>query len=157
MDEYDWAHLVKIFILAMVKWSANVLSKLSTEVNQEQKTETSPSQAPIMEAKQLYLQILNDRSFLMENPEILNTVTLQKAGWFNEEIFNKKQSTIFYLGHLFSISQILKFWGRLNISIVFYKLKLRQTLHHLSQITAGVLSWSRIIRSLSSFRFISDE
>lgn len=26
----------------------------------------------------------------MENPEILSTVTLQKAGWFNEEIFNKK-------------------------------------------------------------------
>lgn len=74
----------------------------------EQKAETSPSQAPIMEAKQLYLQILNDRSFPMENPEILSTVTLQKAGWFNEEIFNKK-TTIFYFGHLFSISQILKF------------------------------------------------
>ena len=43
-----------------------------------------------MEAKQLYLQILVDRSFLMENPEILSTVTLQKSGWFNEEIFNKK-------------------------------------------------------------------
>lgn len=40
-----------------------------------------------MEAKQLYLQVLNDRTFLMENPEISITVTLQKAGWFNEEIY----------------------------------------------------------------------
>lgn len=26
----------------------------------------------------------------MESPEIVSTVTLQKAGWFNKEIFNKK-------------------------------------------------------------------
>lgn len=63
-----------------------------TEYWSEPKTEndkTFPSQAPIMEAKQLYLQI-HDRSFLMESPEIVSTVTLQKAGWFNKEIFNKK-------------------------------------------------------------------
>lgn len=72
----------------MVKQPANVFNKLSFEAEQKiEKFKTSLSQAPIMEAKRLYLQILNDRSFLMENPEILNTVTLQKAGWFNEEIY----------------------------------------------------------------------
>lgn len=65
-----------------------VFNKLSFEAEQKiEKFKTSLSQAPIMEAKRLYLQILNDRSFLMENPEILSTVTLQKAGWFNEEIY----------------------------------------------------------------------
>lgn len=43
-----------------------------------------------MEAKQLYLQILVDRPFLRKILRFLSTVTLQKAGWFNEEIFNKK-------------------------------------------------------------------
>lgn len=95
----------------MVKGSVNVLSKLSTEVNQKQKTKTSPSQAPIMEAKQLYLQILNDRTFLKENPEMLSTVTLQKAGWFNEENFNKKtiNSILFWaLIQYFTDPQVLR-------------------------------------------------
>lgn len=35
----------------------------------------------------LNLQVLHDRSLLMENPEISIIVTLQKAGWFNEEIY----------------------------------------------------------------------
>lgn len=66
--------------------------------------------------------------------------------------FNKK--TIFYFWAL-TISQILnKFWGRLNT--VFYKLKLKQMLCHLSQ-TTGVLSWLGITWSLRSiflmFRF----
>lgn len=74
--------------LSNVKQPANVSNKLNFEA--EQKIETfkaSLSQAPIMEAKQLCLQIVNDRPFLMENPEISSTVTLQKAGWFNEEIY----------------------------------------------------------------------
>ena len=64
-----------------------VFNKLSFEAEQKQKNVKPLSQAPIMEVKQLYLQVLNDRSFLMENPEISITVTLQKAGWFNEEIY----------------------------------------------------------------------
>lgn len=71
-----------------MKQPADVFNKLSVEAEPKiEKFKTSLSQAPIMEAKQLYLQILNDRSFLMENPEILRTVTLQKAGWFHEEIY----------------------------------------------------------------------
>lgn len=61
-----------------------------TKQNIEQKIEklkTSVSQAPIMEAKQLYLKFLLTGLSLMENPEILSTVTLQKAGWFNEETY----------------------------------------------------------------------
>lgn len=42
-------------------------NKLSYEAEQKiEKFKASLSQAPITEAKQLYLQILNDRSFLME-------------------------------------------------------------------------------------------
>lgn len=42
-------------------------NKLSFEAEQKiEKFKASLSQAPIMEAKQLHLQILNDRSFLME-------------------------------------------------------------------------------------------
>lgn len=33
------------------------------------------------------MQILNKQNFLSVNPEIFSTVTLQKAGWFNEEIY----------------------------------------------------------------------
>lgn len=71
----------------MVKQPANVFNKLIIEAEPKiEKFKTSLSQAPIIEAKQLYLQIL-DRSFLTEIPEILSIVTLQKAGWFNEEIY----------------------------------------------------------------------
>lgn len=72
----------------MVKQPANVFNKLIIEAEPKiEKFKTSLSQAPIIEAKQFYLQILNDRSFLMEIPEILSIVTLQKAGWFNEEMY----------------------------------------------------------------------
>lgn len=60
----------------MLKQSTNVFNKWSFETEQKiEKLKTFLSQAPIMEAKQLHLQILNDRSFLMENPEILSNVT----------------------------------------------------------------------------------
>lgn len=61
----------------MLKQSANVFNKWSFETEQKiEKLKTFLYQASIMEAKQLHLQILNDRSFLMENPEILSNVTL---------------------------------------------------------------------------------
>lgn len=71
----------------MVKQPANVFKLIIEAEPKIEKFKTSLSQAPIIEAKQLYLQILNDRSFLTEIPEILSIVTLQKAGWFNEEIY----------------------------------------------------------------------
>lgn len=64
----------------MVKQPANVFNKRIIEAKPKtEKFKTSLSRAPIIEAKQLYLQILKDRSFLVEIPEIFKQCVLTEG------------------------------------------------------------------------------